>query len=59
LKKGLNQQSPVVKNQSSAVRKLDVVRKGAGITGVGVSHISSHISGRLTLAMLHKMRAAR
>lgn len=26
---------------------------------MGVSHISNQISGRLTLAMLHKMRAAR
>ena len=36
-----------------------IVRKGTGITGKGVAHISPKISGRLTLRMLQKMKKDR
>ena len=39
--------------------KHNVVRKGKGITGMGVSHINQHLAGRLTLGMLQKMKEAR
>ena len=32
------------------------MRKGTGITGASVAHLSPAISGRLTLNTLHKMR---
>ena len=36
-----------------------MVRKGAGITGSGTKNISPHLSGRLTLGMLHKTKINR
>ena len=44
--------------QSPFNRSLKV-RKGAGITGSGVSNISPHLSGRLTLKMLQKEKDKR
>lgn len=35
------------------------MRKGSGITGSGVAHVSPQLSGRLTLHMLHQMQEAR
>ena len=40
-------------------RRHATVRKGRGITGKGVANVSPHLSGRLTLGMLNKMKNAR
>lgn len=36
-----------------------MVRKGHGITGTSVAHVSPHISGRLNMAMLQQMKITR
>ena len=40
-------------------RRHATVRKGRGITGTGVAKVSPHLSGRLTLGQLNKMKSAR
>jgi len=40
-------------------RPKDTVRKGYGITGSGVNNVSPHLSGRLNIGMLQKMKLAR
>ena len=35
------------------------MRKGNGITGVGVAHVDQELGGRLTLGQLQKMQVAR
>ena len=44
----------------STHRKLqEFVRKGSGITGLGVSNLHPHLSGRLTMKMLETMKKLR
>ena len=45
--------------ESGSPRRHGTVRKGRGITGSGVAKVSPHLSGRLTLGMLNKMKNAR
>ena len=45
--------------ESGSPRRHGAVRKGRGITGSGVAKVSPHLSGRLTLGMLNKMKTAR
>ena len=40
-------------------KNKEIVRKGTGITGIGVQNINPHLSGRLTLHMLQKMQKTR
>ena len=55
---------PEPEPKKKSVRKLNsqevnLTRKGVGITGLGVSNIHAHLSGRLTMGMLVKMQQMR